>query len=178
MTLDQFFAKYNGRSDIDYDGVYGVQCVDLIKFYLRDRFGLSPGAWGDAIKYYTNPVAQITAKFDVIRNNPADKNQVPKAGDIIVWSGSTPGTGGAGHIAIYRRLIPGAGFVSFDANWGGKYAHEVTHNWNNVVGWLTPKSAPPPVTGGDKPMTPQEENIAYVIVLDRPMEHGGSGRTG
>lgn len=31
---------------------------------------------------------------------------------------------------------------------------------------------------GDKPMTPQEENEAYLIVLERPMEHGGSGRTG
>lgn len=32
--------------------------------------------------------------------------------------------------------------------------------------------------GGDVPMTPQQEEEAYQIVLGRPMEHGGSGRTG
>ena len=31
---------------------------------------------------------------------------------------------------------------------------------------------------GDKVMTPQEENEAYQIVLERGMEHSGSGRTG
>lgn len=31
---------------------------------------------------------------------------------------------------------------------------------------------------GDKVMTPQEENEAYNIVLERSMEHSGSGRTG
>lgn len=33
-------------------------------------------------------------------------------------------------------------------------------------------------TQGDKPMTPDEEREAYRIVLERDMEHGGSGRTG
>lgn len=31
---------------------------------------------------------------------------------------------------------------------------------------------------GEPPMNAQEENEAYQIVLERPMEHGGSGRTG
>lgn len=35
-----------------------------------------------------------------------------------------------------------------------------------------------PTQGGDKPMNPSEENEAYQIVLERPMEHKGSGRTG
>ena len=33
MTFDEFIKTYNGKK-IDYDGVCGVQCVDLIKLYL------------------------------------------------------------------------------------------------------------------------------------------------
>lgn len=41
-----------------------------------------------------------------------------------------------------------------------------------------PAPAPQPAKTGDTIMNPTEENEAYQIVLERPMEHGGSGRTG
>lgn len=50
-TYTEFIKKYNGKAK-DYDGVAGVQCVDLIKYYLKEVFGLNPGAWGDAHCYY------------------------------------------------------------------------------------------------------------------------------
>lgn len=169
MNYDQFVAKYNGRYDIDYDRVYGVQCVDLIKYYLRDCFGLAPGAWGDAVAYFTNTRPEVLAKFDKIKNIPTDLNQVPKRGDIIIWSGSLPGTYGAGHIAVYdARVAPGQ-FRSFDANWGGKYAHFVTHNYNYVLGWLTPKSIAP--IGGDEVIATEDEAIKSYKML-RP--NGGA----
>lgn len=43
MTYQEFVNKYNGVGT-DYDGVAGVQCVDLIKLYLNKVFGLNPGA--------------------------------------------------------------------------------------------------------------------------------------
>ena len=47
MTFDQFIKKHLGKA-MDYDGVSGVQCVDLAKYYLDEVFGIKAGAWGDA----------------------------------------------------------------------------------------------------------------------------------
>ena len=33
MTFDSFVKRYIGKA-VDYDGVAGVQCVDLVKLYL------------------------------------------------------------------------------------------------------------------------------------------------
>lgn len=45
--------------------------------------------------------------------------------------------------------------------------------------WKAGGNAPAPQpTKGDTVMNPSEENEAYQIVLERPMEHKGSGRTG
>lgn len=41
MNYSEFINKYLGKST-DYDGAYGVQCVDLIKAYLHDVFGTLP----------------------------------------------------------------------------------------------------------------------------------------
>ena len=53
MTFDQFIKKHLGKA-MDYDGVSGVQCVDLAKYYLDEVFGIKAGAWGDARAYYEN----------------------------------------------------------------------------------------------------------------------------
>lgn len=43
MTFDQFIKKHLGKA-MDYDGVSGVQCVDLAKYYLDEVFGIKAGA--------------------------------------------------------------------------------------------------------------------------------------
>lgn len=53
MFYDDFIKARVGKG-IDYDGAYGVQCIDLIKKYLHDGWGLNPGAWGNAHAYYDN----------------------------------------------------------------------------------------------------------------------------
>lgn len=137
MTYAEFVNRYNGQS-IDYDGVYGAQCVDLAKFYLRDVYGISPGAWGDAHAYWNSTNPAILAKFDKVANGATN---VPKQGDILVYSQNTPGSGGAGHIEIFDRKTGPGKYVSFSQNWGGAYAHMVEHtdNYKYVLGWLTPK---------------------------------------
>ncbi len=153
MTYAEFVNKYNGQS-IDYDGVYGAQCVDLAKFYLRDAYGLSPGSWGDAHAYWNSTNPAILAKFDKVPNGASN---VPKQGDILVYSQNTPGSGGAGHIEIFDRKTGAGKYVSFSQNWGGAYAHMVEHtdNYKYVLGWLTPKQSTN--TGGDMPI-PDHDN--------------------
>ena len=46
MTFDSFVERYIGKA-VDYDGVAGVQCVDLVKLYLYKVFGIRAGAWGN-----------------------------------------------------------------------------------------------------------------------------------
>lgn len=41
MNYQEFINEYLGKS-IDYDGVAGVQCVDLAKMYLDKVFGIKP----------------------------------------------------------------------------------------------------------------------------------------
>ena len=171
MNLDQFIAKYNGQGK-DYDGVYGNQCVDLIKFYLKDMFGLFPGAWGNAVDYFTRPNPAILTRFNVITNRPTDLSQVPSRGDIMVWSGNTPGSGGAGHIAIYDGKVSPGVFRSLDQNWGGMYVHFVNHNYTNVIGWLHPKSVAPPAQGDEMIATKEEAMVIYQML--RPNGGGSS----
>lgn len=141
MTLDTFIGTYNGKS-LDWDKVYGAQCVDLIQYYLRDVIG-SPPMWGNAIDAFTGFDSQGLSNYmDRVANNPNDASQAPKRGDIVVWAANTPGSGGAGHIAIYLGSNAAGSFYSLDQNWGGMYVRQVFHDWSNVVGWLTPKSAP------------------------------------
>ena len=39
MNITQFFLKYNGKY-LDEDGVYGAQCVDVIKAYFKEVLGI------------------------------------------------------------------------------------------------------------------------------------------
>lgn len=91
MRLDQFIAKYLGTTT-DIDGVYGVQCVDLIKAYLREMFGIPVQPLGDAIEYWTATRPVLLSKFDRVHSGDA----LP--GDIVILSGTSGNS--AGHIGI------------------------------------------------------------------------------
>lgn len=140
MNYDSFVAKYNGKP-VEYDGAYLYQCVDLVKQYLHDCFGINPGTWGNASNYYTNPNPTLLGRFTKIANGATN---VPSKGDIVVYSSATPGSGGAGHIEIFDHKAGAGTFVAFSQNWGGQTAHFVTHadNYKYVLGWFTPIVAP------------------------------------
>ncbi len=137
LTLDRFFAKYNGRY-VDYDGHYGCQCVDLLRQYLKECLGLNP--------YTLPPVAyakQVFQNFDPknpyfvkVLNGPTN---VPKRGDIVVWGFYPFVTGIAGHVAIFDRGDMW-NFITFDQNYPtGSPCHFQRHNYRGVLGWLSPK---------------------------------------
>lgn len=135
MTFDEFIKKYNGKS-IDYDGTYGVQCVDLIKLYVEKVFGVSAGSasWGNAKYYYTNTPAKLKNITTKIANTASF---VPQKGDIMVWNGNVGN--GCGHVAICTGEGNTSYFYSYDQNWGTKPMHKVKHSYDNVYGVLRPK---------------------------------------
>lgn len=91
MSFQSFKSQWIG-SRVDYDKVYGFQCVDLIKQYLDQEFGLKPGAWGDAINYWDNTNQAILEKFD------KHQDSYVQEGDIVVFKGINGNK--AGHIGV------------------------------------------------------------------------------
>lgn len=136
MTYNQFVNAYLGKST-DWDGVSGTQCVDLVKAYLSEVFGIKAGSWGNA-KYYWinfNFRAPLKNNFTKIANTPSF---VPKKGDIVVWNGGI-GSGGYGHIAIATGEGDTSYFYTYDQNWNGKPMKKVKHSYSCVYGVLRPK---------------------------------------
>ena len=134
MNYSEFINAYNGKS-FDYDGVSGVQCVDLIKMYLDKVFGIKAGAWGNAKDYYENfNNLPLKNNFERIANTPSF---VPKKGDIAVFG---TGLGNKyGHICIATGEGDTDNFYSYDLNWNGKTVHKVNHTYKGFLGVLRPK---------------------------------------
>lgn len=85
-----FRVRWIGKY-VDYDGVFDYQCVDLIKMYLFEVYGIRSGAWGDAIDYANKPHKDFLASFARV--------STPQQGDIVVFSG-----GKFGHIGIVNSF--------------------------------------------------------------------------
>lgn len=145
MKYDDFLNKWLGKS-IDFDGMYGPQCVDLVAQYCVENN--KPVAYANAKDWANNPA--LRPAFDWIDNNPNDPNQLPKRGDIVVFSGMQPGSGGFGHIDIFDMATGTHSWQGLDQNWGGQYVHFVpNHIWTYVLGWWTVKDTPAPMPAPD-----------------------------
>lgn len=98
MYLEDFVNKYNGKK-VDYDGVYGAQCVDLARVYFNEFFG---------ILEHTGPCATSGGAKDLFLDYdkmPVEKKYFKRIKtkkclpcDVAVWD-STP-TNKYGHVAI------------------------------------------------------------------------------
>lgn len=96
MTLSEFITKNNGKG-VDYDGVYGAQCVDLFRQYSKDVLGIkeklepcssSGGAKDLFLDYDKMPL--MKKYFAKVRK--------PCIGDIAVWGATAKNP--YGHVAI------------------------------------------------------------------------------
>lgn len=130
MTFSEFLKKWNGK----YCEVAGSsnalnQCVDLANAYIRDVLGLPIIEWTNAVDF----PSKAGSAYDYILNTPEG---VPQEGDIIVWKPSP------GHIAVFMEGNTKR-FTSFDQNFPvGSFCHVQEHTYQNVIGWLRPKSIP------------------------------------
>lgn len=107
---------------LDYDKMYGNQCVDLIKYYY-DYLGCANYAMGNANAYITNT---LPAGWQRVYGNY-------QPGDIAVWkvnhSCSTCNTSSLGHVGI----ITSADSVGFNAvNQNFNNTPTCTQNWFKI----------------------------------------------
>lgn len=117
---------------LDWDGVYGGQCVDLYRYYADEVLGFpqSCPVGGAADIWHTADPKY----YNFIDNDPY---AVPKRGDIVIWNRNVGG--GYGHVAIFLEGDVNS-FNSLDQNWPTWNEVTITfHNYNNIIGWLRPK---------------------------------------
>lgn len=133
MTLDTFIKTWDSRY-VDYDGNRKFWCVDLVRRYIKDVYGIDPYV---AIPPVVN-AKDIWTKFNpkYFTKEVNGKLNFPAPGDIVIW-GFYPGvTGWSGHVAVNITGAP-MNLISFDQNYPtGTPCHRQLHNYKGVYGWL------------------------------------------
>lgn len=116
MSFSEWIKKYLGKKT-DYDGVYGVQCVDLIDCYIDRCLGLKKGFWGNAKEWWIrrNSNEWLKKNFEFV--TPKYKNGELKKGDIGIRTSGT-----YGHIFIVAGPTADGKIKYYDQNADGKGA--------------------------------------------------------
>ena len=142
MKLNEWVSTIKKYGGIDYDGVYGRQCVDLVNHYANKVLGISGCFYGlnYAYEIYTKypRLPKLYKNFKRIDVNA--RGEYPQRGDVIVWSKAKNGY--AGHTAVCIENGSTDGFKVFEQNYDGKGGiREYTYiGYKYVSGWLRPKN--------------------------------------
>lgn len=101
---------------IDYDGVYGAQCVDLIKAYYN-YLGVTPVS-GNGCDYATNALPSGWSRV---------QGGAPQPGDILVYSANSSNP--YGHVAIFEST-----YSTYHQNFNSHpYVENVTYAYNGLT---------------------------------------------
>lgn len=130
MSLTEFIQQHNGQF-VNYDTVYGPQCMDLYRQYVKDVLGFpqSPGVSIAAQVWY-----QAHPHFDKIA---CVLGRYPVEGDIVIWQWRY---GGTGHVAIVIKANA-VGLTCFSQNDPLRSPSIIKEysSYKYVLGWLHPK---------------------------------------
>lgn len=139
MTRESAIAWCQSKlgQGLNFDGLYGCQCTDFFNYYYQYIVGSNPYSHGYGVPGAKDLWNVVNPRFNFIKNNPNDFNQLPKPGDIMIYSGAMPGSGGYGHVAIVGE----AKEVYYEQNYGGMYVKKNTRKFNGYeIGWLELKA--------------------------------------
>lgn len=137
MLLDDFVKKYEGKK-VDFDGVFGAQCVDLARQYWKKGLGIeehtgscstSGGAKDLFLDYEKMPLEK--KYFRKITN----KSFIP--GDTLIWDSTA--TNPYGHVAILLAILNNS-FIVFEQNGFEQKGAKITiRSKENLLGALRKK---------------------------------------
>ena len=124
-----YLLSLNGQG-LDYDGNYGVQCFDAFNYYVQFITGQNPYSLGYGVPGAKDIFDVPSTLFTKIENNPSDPNQIPQAGDIMIYN-----IGTWGHVDMVLSA-DGNGVTTIGQNKGGNNEpmQIVTRDWKSVVG--------------------------------------------
>lgn len=147
LTFEEFVKTYYGKKT-DYDNYKGAQCVDLIKVYLKECFGIYAGSWGNAEAYFNRFNDKTWGGYDamheafvLIKNTASFK---PIKGDIVVYGKKFSKSHDCGHIGIATDECTLSTVVMYDQNATGnrdamKKSSYFGYITRNCLGVLRPK---------------------------------------
>lgn len=89
--VTQWINSHNGKW-VDFDGMYGAQCMDLAVQYAHDLWGFRLTGNAENLRHQSLP-----AGWQRIQNS---RGFVPQLGDIFVWYGPTHPNGHTGIVTV------------------------------------------------------------------------------
>jgi len=144
MTLHEFVNKYRGQA-VDFDKAFGAQCVDLVRQYFRDVWGLpkQPESVDGANEfYYKHDSRPIQRQYcECVFFDGAVR---PPAGSVVIFKAA--GKNKYGHIGICvstdkfgMSVFEQDGIANEEAVKEGrnqKGAYIGYWNYDRLLGWL------------------------------------------
>lgn len=136
MDLDDFVNKYNGKK-VDFDGVYGAQCVDLFRQYCKEGLDIPEhtGSVDGAKDLFLNYPKMEKEKKYFYRYSKTSKGII--AGDVAIWGESK--TNKYGHVAIILGKLNNC-FIVFEQDGFKQDGAKINlRNKENLLGVLRRK---------------------------------------
>lgn len=160
ITYEDFKKEWLGKGCNPYGDKYGNQCVCVFVAYNVEVMG-GTTLNGNAIDYWTKYPTDL---YEEITNNPADANQMPQQGDVVIFH-----VGTYGHIGICDSADVNQ-VTCLEQNWSqagtpndGKGVVELrSHNYILIKGWLHPKN--------NMILTPDQQNIINFLTTQNANE--------
>lgn len=110
MTLEEFVKKYIGKK-VDFDMVYGAQCVDLFRQYNKEVWGNPHTGAVDGAKDLVVNYERMPLEQRFLSLVPVNRDFV-KAGDVAVWNATEVNK--YGHVAIVVGLLGDESLIVFE----------------------------------------------------------------
>ena len=138
ILLDEFVNKYKGKK-VDFDGVYGAQCVDLFRQYVKECFGIAEHT-GSCLT--TGGAKDLFLDYNKMPIEKKYFNRIgPKkgifAGDVAIWDSTE--TNKYGHVAIILGVLNNR-LIVFEQNGFTQNGAEINiRSKDNLLGVLRKK---------------------------------------
>lgn len=137
ILLEDFVKKYTGKK-VDFDGVYGAQCVDLFRQWVKEGLGIPEhtgpcSTTGGAKDLFLDYPKMEKEKKYFTRETKKDMIQ----GDVLIWNETE--TNKYGHVAIYLGKLNNSLIVFEQDGFKQDGAKINIRSKNNLLGFLRKK---------------------------------------
>lgn len=134
MDLNEFINKHI-NTKVDFDGVYGAQCVDLFRQYCKDVLNIPHTGSVEGAKDLFLNYEKMPLEKKYFKKIPANKTLNMKFGDVVIWD-KTPANK-YGHVAIFITEIGETNILVFEQNGITQNGAKLTNKTiENILGVL------------------------------------------